>query len=181
MSVGSILLGLALLLLVALFVSRPLLSSRKVRKRRATTYEGLLAQKEAVLTQIRALDFDYETGKVPEQDYQEQRAVFFAEATEILKQLDEMEGRSVVAEPTTAAVEDDGTTDIDADIEAAVTLLRQKGSKPSPAVEEVATAGSGGTGKNGKTNYCSQCGRQADPEDKFCAHCGHQLREPQHA
>jgi len=67
MTIGSILLAVALLVGVALFVTRPLFVRDARRRRRMSEYQALQAQKEAVLVEIRALDFDHETGKVAEE------------------------------------------------------------------------------------------------------------------
>jgi hypothetical protein len=163
MSVGSLLLGLALLALVALFVARPLTESRFPRRQRRTRLQRLTVQKEAILIQIRALDLDYETGKMPEEEYQLQRAAFVAEATAILKLIDEIEPSSGPVE--FAAVAGPGTG-LEDDIEAAISRRRR-----------VATAVPG----NGLRSHCPQCGQTLDPKDKFCANCGHKVRQPQNA
>jgi hypothetical protein len=85
MTIGSIFLGLALLVLVGLFVARPLLTSEGQRKGRFTAREGLQAQKEEILSYIKALDFDFETGKLPEEDYQQQRDHYLTEGSAVLK------------------------------------------------------------------------------------------------
>ncbi len=174
MTIGSILLGLALLLVVGLIIARPLLKPQPRPKSRLTERQALLTQKEAVLTQISNLDFDHETGKVPETDYKQQRAQFMAEATDILRQLDILEGGvsgdGAPAKPQVASP----ARDTEADVEAAIARLRSKPAKEKPAKAEAATS-------NGKTKYCPQCGQPTDPDDKFCASCGHELLQPQHA
>lgn len=155
MTTGSILLGVALLILVVLFVARPLLQRMVPAQAPRTNRQHLLAQKEAVLTEIMSLDFDYETGKVPAEIYQPQRAEMVAEAAIILQQLDAL-----------PAVET-----IDDEIEAAIAQLRQH----VPAIQTpVVTAVTG----NGHGRFCTQCGSPTDPGDKFCAHCGSQLTAP---
>ena len=136
-----------------------------------------MAEKEAILTQISELDFDYDTGKVPENDYRQQRALLMAEATGILKQLDEIEGRREAAEPVADSQAADREAEMDADIEAAVARMRQ--ADTSLVAEPAASASAGG--KNGKARFCPQCGEPTDPDDKFCARCGHNLRLSQHA
>ncbi|HUM68337.1 MAG TPA: hypothetical protein PLK31_05775, partial [Chloroflexota bacterium] len=90
MTTGSILLGAALLLLVVLFVARPFIQRTPVTSRPRTSGQRLLAQKEALLAEILALDFDYETGKLPAELYQHQRAAMVAETAAILEPLDSL-------------------------------------------------------------------------------------------
>ena len=153
MTTGSILLGLALLILIALFVARPFLARPAGdERRRSSSYQVLAARKEALLAQIRELDFDQETGKIPNELYQLKRAQLVSQAAALLQQLDEV--------ATTAEVH--LTADVNEQIEAAVARLRTR-SAPT------ATSG------NGSGGYCPQCGRPTDADDKFCVACGHKL------
>jgi NADH pyrophosphatase NudC (nudix superfamily) len=182
MTIGSVLLGLALLVLVAMYVARPLLVGRGLRRprnrSRANDRQSLLAQKEALLAQIHELDFDFETGKVPEADYRQEREALMSQATAVLKEIDRLDGE-IEASVTAGREEVDAgrRSDRDAEIEAAVARLRESTPDASPeiAAKEPAHAG------NGRARYCSQCGQPTDPDDKFCAHCGHRLHEPQAA
>jgi hypothetical protein len=181
MTIGSILLGLALLTLVGLYISRPLLAPA-TRKRRQSSYSELQALKESYLTQIRSLDFDYSTGKIPEENYQQQRTELMAGATDVLRRMDALEEAAMPAGPAPDEQPEPALSeaDIDADIEAAVYRMRQShlapasaGSEPD-AVTPVAPAA-----RSGETKYCPQCGHGADPGDKFCVNCGTELKYPQ--
>jgi hypothetical protein len=147
MTLGSILLGLALLILVGLFVARPFLQRDAPSTRPQTGRQQLLAQKEAILAQIMTLEFDFETGKLPVELYQPERTELIAKAAVLLERLDN--------QPDDKRVE--------LEIEAAVAQLRgQRVVTPVPSV-------------NGHGRYCPQCGTPTDPDDKFCAACGHNL------
>jgi hypothetical protein len=142
MAIGSIFLGLALLLLVALFLARPLLLKHsQPHGAYANERHQLEQEKEAYLGEIRALDFDHETGKIPTEVYQLQRDQLRSEAAAILKTLDELP-------------EADG--DVYAQIEAAVASRRH---------QQALSA-------NGQISYCTACGQPLDQGDKFCASCG---------
>ena len=181
MTVGSILIGLALLLLVGLFISRPLFKPERRRTTKPTTRQALMAQKGAILTEIRALDIDFNSGKLPEVDYQQKREELMAEAKAILKQLDALDEAvpaiESVQEPQIAGLDQDSETAAAASIESAVASLRAKPVQSTQKTAEAKTAGS----TNGKTNFCPQCGQPTDAGDKFCASCGHKLLLPQHA
>ena len=177
MTIGSILLGLALLVIVGLFVTRPLFVRDPHRRRRMSERQALQAQKEAVLVEISSLDFDYETGKVQEADYREQREAYIAEATELLMRIDELD-EAYLKTADEAEPDQQPEQEYDA-IEAAIARRRAK-TKPAPAPESSIPA-SDSVGENGRRNFCPQCGQPADAGDRFCAHCGHQLAQPQHA
>lgn len=146
-----------MLLLVGLFVARPLLQAEIAPRRARSERQRLLAQKEAALAQISVLEFDYETGKLPAEVYEQQRAAKIGEAAVVLEQLDQ-------------ASRNPG---IDAEIEAAVARLRGQAVAAAPGA-----AAPGVMTPAGQTaRFCSQCGAAVDSEDKFCAHCGHKLHD----
>lgn len=90
MITGSLLLAIALLILVLLFVAKPFIQPPPT-PHAPTTREQLTAQKEALLAQIRALDFDAETGKLTPADHTAERELLLQQATTILKQLDALD------------------------------------------------------------------------------------------
>jgi hypothetical protein len=167
MTIGSIILGLALAVLVGLFIARPLLKTDARSKSKLTPYQALLAQKEAILAQISSLDFDYDTGKLTDDDYHRTREEFMVAAEDIFRQLDEFEQRGEVVEPATG---------LDSDIEAAIARRRTQTTPVAPATGPTQPPTS-----NGKSKYCPECGKPTDPNDKFCANCGHKQSYPQHA
>lgn len=150
MSVASILFGLTILVVVALYVLRPLLAPPPRPARRPPRSQAqLLAQKEAILGQIRELDFDHQTGKLPDDIYEEQRAHLLPLAAGVLQELDNVANGSGPS----------------ADIEAAVARLRQARRAPAaPAVP------------GRPARFCPQCGQPVDSGDNFCVACGHDLR-----
>lgn len=208
-STGSLLLGIALLFIVGLVIVRPFLSpsDREATFAHAsapvTMRQALEAQKDALLAQIRDLDFDHETGKVPDDKYRQRRAQLAAEAADIFRQLDEMapaangagrvapeasddiigdeeieaavarlrKGPSAAGQPADAEAAE---TSAEAEIEAAIARLRnrpdgdgaQSKAEPTPAASQAAEKAS---------RFCPQCGEPHDPNDKFCAFCGHRL------
>jgi hypothetical protein len=121
MDIGSIFLILGLLLLVALFVARPILE----RTATAVTQEehevsALLAERDRVLNALQELDFDFALGKIPEADYPDQRAALLQQGANLLRQLDlrQANARQPEARPAPAAGE------VEARIEAAIAARR---------------------------------------------------------
>jgi hypothetical protein len=171
---GAILLGVALLILVLLFVARPLLL-RRANEPAPTSRQTLQAQKDAYLEQIADLDFDHETGKLPESVYERERRQLLIQAALILRQLDTLGnghghvqemGQEQEAEPAAGAPQ---RGDAEAQIEQAIMALRQQrmppGRRPAPAPN------------GGSRAYCPHCGTPVRPNDNFCRSCGHSLRQ----
>ena len=168
MAIGSILLGVALLVLVGLFVARPFLRAQD-GEAVLTEKQLLLEEKEHLLDQIQALDFDHETGKIPAELHELQRAQLMEQATAVLQAIDTLGGEL----PPTPAPDDDTAVDVDIEIEAAIARMRrQSGQKTAPPVT---TTPATTAAANGRTRFCPQCGTPTDPGDRFCAHCGHNL------
>ncbi len=185
MTISVIFFSIAILGVVGLFVAKPLLQPRIKRKSRISRYDRLQVQKEALLIQISDLDFDYETGKLTDVDYQRQRSEIMADATSILMLLDKLDerSRSPLSESESAQRESvKPSVDIDAEIEAAVAQMRNSaetndGSKIKP---ESGDKRPSQDPKNERI-ICPQCGHTAEYGDKFCTICGHALKQPQHA
>ncbi len=148
MTTGSILLTIALIIVLLLYLLRPFLIASTLSEKQ-TVQQQLLAQKEQLIDQIRALDFDQITNKIPEEVYQAQRYHLIRQAALVTQQLD-----SYTADPA----------DIETAIETAVARLRHQPQASPPS--------------NGQpSRFCPQCGQATDANDKFCAACGHQLQE----
>jgi len=174
MTTGSILIGLALVILVGLFVAQPLLMPEERRQRRSRSpRQTLLLQKEALLEEVRALDFDFDTGKIPAEVYEPQRAELVAAAAAVLAQLDNL-GTTTAVSPAAPSPATGGAPEA---IEQAIARRRQQA--PADEIEQVIARRRSrpqtAVPTNGQTNFCPQCGRAVDPGDKFCVVCGHQL------
>lgn len=136
-------------MIVGLIIARPFLLPR-ARPPRLTERQALLAQKDALLAQIRALDFDAETGKQLPEEYTAEREMLMQRATAVLASLAE-------------------TQEMDDEIEAAVARLKTLqanvvlGGKETTAV-----------------NFCPQCGAAVQPQDRFCTNCGAPLAATPH-
>jgi hypothetical protein len=95
MSPSGIALMLALLVGCAVFVMWPFLASRKPAEQSTegsvspmSRISQLQADREAILIAVRDLDFDYQTGKLSEDDYLTQRENLMGRGVEILRQID---------------------------------------------------------------------------------------------
>ena len=184
MDIGSIFLILAMLTVVVLLVSRPLLSQSDVAVFELTDqqdheYSALLAERDRVLLALEELDFDYTMGKIPEEDYPSQRAHLLQVGAEILRKLDGFQVSGKGARPDKASEES-----AEARLEAS--LAEKRLVRPAPAA--VGTAVNGGEGadddlevmiasrrraRDGKSaGFCPQCGGPLQKADRFCPKCG---------
>jgi hypothetical protein len=164
MDLGSLLLGLALLVVVGFIVTRPLFERPVVVDEPLRPADLLLADRERVLTQLRDLDFDQAMSKINAEDYAAQRAQLVAEGVAILKQLDALgvvpgqapagEDEIEAAVAARRARHAAAPADLEAEIEAGVAARRTV--KPGSAAEVT----------------CPKCGAQALAGDRFCARCG---------
>src|SRR5512142_282133 len=89
MDLAAILFLVALLLAVSLYLVTPLMNNRSARRAQETQeVSSLLAERERLLNALQELDFDFQLGKIPEEDYPEQRADLLRRGAEVLKKLD---------------------------------------------------------------------------------------------
>jgi hypothetical protein len=127
MSIAGLVFFLLLLSGVAVLVAMPLLrresetgaESLHIQKQR----ERLLAYYERVLTNLRDLDEDHATGKMPDEDYAVEREDWMQRGIEVLKTLDTLDEHSVIPE----SIHDEAAVDeaIDDAIEAAIAARRK--------------------------------------------------------
>jgi len=158
MDIGSVLLALALLLIVAAFVARPIIdrTARNGEDASPASTDALVAQREAILIELRDLDFEHSTGKVSEDDFENQRARLVAKGTEILRALDQVAAQSGQSLGSSSTA--------DEDIERLV-RARRKGS----ARERLAQASAAPAPV---VPLCPNCHQPIKSNDKFCAKCG---------
>ncbi len=131
MNLGALLFGAGLLLVTVTWILRPLLRSSDEPVPLATDVnplKELYEQREAIYTAIRELDFDYQTGKIAEEDYRPLRDRYVAQGVEVLKRIDALTGG-------------DGRAALEAEIERQVAALRRQ--RGRPAGEPIAVASTG--------------------------------------
>lgn len=155
MELQSVLLLLAVLLLVAVFVSWPFRQSARRLVVDDHARSVLLAERERLLTALQELDFDHSLGKIPEEDYLPQRAELVQQGAEMVRKLEEL---SVAPVPTAAFPPTARAPVTDDEIEELIARRR--------------------AGRKEKTGgFCPNCGRAVLFSDKFCPGCGKALRQ----
>lgn len=171
MDIGALFLTLAVATLVAMYLAQPYLERRtKIVSAEELEYFQLLAERDRYINALKELDFDYEMGKVPEEEYPNQRAGLLKKGTDALRKLDEYEGTQDTSaedrlEAVIAARRADATDalanapkvapgmDADDELESLIAARRSK-----------RKAKSGG--------FCPNCGHAVLATDKFCTNCG---------
>ncbi len=89
MIIGAILISLAILVLMVIFVTRPLYKNEVVEPDQPALDEELLADDyNQSLSRIRDLEQEHLEGKIGEEDYQQRREMLTKEAAESLHKLD---------------------------------------------------------------------------------------------
>ncbi len=161
MSIGALLIGMALVVLTAVALADPWVRRRSRLGTEAQSGAGLEPQVgdgKAILYALRDLDFDYQTGKVTESDYGELRSRLLAEAASSL------------------TAEDENRQAADAQVERPVPTNRKHsgGHNRCPQC---------GTRVERKHQFCSRCGisllstcrscgSAVRDQDAFCSACG---------
>ncbi len=170
LTIGSVLLGIALLLIVILYLARPFVvaEDEAVRLDREEV-DGLVLRRDALLRQIRDLDDDMEAAKVAPELYQRQRPQLVRQAAVVMQQLD-AHGHSDAMAATI-------TPDVDAQMEAAVRRLRTPQEVDADIEAAVRAARTGArpaaTAAPAAVTFCPQCGRRVEADDRFCPKCGY--------
>ena len=167
MEIGSILMILAVVVLVSLYVSLPFYTRpTKASALAKSTVEaehrrsGLLAEYDRLLTTLQDLDFDNQLGKVPAEEYPQQRASLLQSAAAVLRQLDELQPAA-------------GQAGVEDRIEAAI-AARHVVHVPGASSDdlEAMIAARRRTRSEKAAGFCHACGKPVQKFDKFCPKCG---------
>jgi len=176
MDIVVALVGLAIAVIVVVYITQPLIVRTRVKTAAPESpRDKLLAERDALYTTIRDLDFDFQTGKLLEADYRVTRETYTARGVEILKELDAMNvGPQEARSKRQKAVADD--------IEAAVQARRKTKSQVAGRMaEEDGIEAAIRARRQTKISHqqstishqaCPSCGTLFDPADRFCGKCG---------
>ena len=153
MDIGSFFVILAILIIIVAYIARPLVENRGFAVTEADRrYSRLQAQRDQVLTILQELDMDHSMGKIPQEDYEAQRAILVARGASVLKDMDQLRGPGNAFRLPNGS-KDVATSQLEAQIEEAVSQMR--------------TEQSGFDAK-----FCSNCGNDLEGGDLFCVRCG---------
>jgi hypothetical protein len=191
MDLGAIFLLLAVILLVGIYISRPLFSNQRSEGSLQAGHQpnptadsqdrlrsSLLAEYDRTLNALQELEFDFTLGKIPEGEFPEQRAQLLKAGADVLRQLDSLAPAGPALSESAELAEDR--------IEAAVSARRaaRVESRPAAAVTEIssdddleALIASRRRARQEKTGgFCPRCGKPTLLSDRFCPKCGTSLK-----
>jgi rRNA maturation endonuclease Nob1 len=174
MTIIPILLIALLIVGTFVFVLRPLAMHNspwfgREKGGQAPTSE-LIARRDALYAALKDAEFDRETGKLTDEDYQAVRTRTMAEAAVVLRQLDHLTPEAEAA--------------VDAEIEQAIARMREDTTAQpvapdlAAAVEaEIASLTKLAAAPTRLKLACPDCGQPYQPGDAFCAACGASLAD----
>ncbi|MFN8465426.1 MAG: zinc-ribbon domain-containing protein [Caldilineaceae bacterium] len=149
----------------------------------------LLGRKDAVLKAIKDLEFDYQVGKLSEEDFQLYDQRLRRQAVALLQQIEEVAPQSAdmdaameaeiaqrrrVLDPARAAVKPAAAVAASATVPVAASApvaAAVPAAAPALAVAAAAPIGNG-TVSGGAPRFCTNCGSRLEAHHKFCANCG---------
>jgi hypothetical protein len=179
----TVIVAILMAMIAVAIVAWPIMQGGRARPSAASeadlAWGEMQARREAALTAIKDLEFDYRVGKVEEADYQALDAQLRAEAIAILKEIDRRSGaksgrgdaqieREIAQQRRKSAA---AGRSLEAEVEAEIAALRRKSAPAAqPAGKrEVAPAA---VGNAAEPAFCTQCGAPIAAEDRFCRKCG---------
>ncbi len=190
MDLGSLFLILALLLLVAAFIGRPLFEKTRLAPETATPAQqadhersALLAERDRLLNALQELDFDYALGKIPQEDYPAQRAALLQQGADVLRRLDAMQPETQSGDAEARLEAAIAARRADAAVSAAGVLAGNGNGHSNGRKHSVAVASPDDTleallanrrrERQGKAaGFCHKCGGPVQKTDRFCPKCG---------
>lgn len=145
-------------LIALVYVLKPLLSKEYIpfdqRDEKTIKLDALISTKNKIYTDIKDLDFEFNIGKMAEEDYRSLRKQSMSEVADVIRQIDSYGVSS----------EGNGTI-TDEYLEKLISAKREIKS----ADGEVIIA------SHPEILACSQCGYENNLEAKFCSECGTKL------
>jgi hypothetical protein len=112
--------------------------------------ERLVARKSVLMQSLRDIEFDHETGKLSDQDYERLKKKYEHRAVRVMRDLDELRGDANRDE------------EIDSALERRLQERAERVPKPSTDDHNVESA----------EIECPECGKGLEPEARFCSRCG---------
>lgn len=170
MDLGSIFLILAVLILVALFISRPLMEGSRQKlvvaepavESQEHYLSSLMAERDRVLNALRELDFDAQLGKIPEDEYPLQRASLMQRGAEILRELDILQAAPIDASANSQIDPAAAVHPTDAPVSNALSDDRLEAMINARRSQR----------KESASGFCPRCGKPIQKSDRFCPKCG---------
>ncbi len=168
MELTAIFFSLAVLILVAMYLYAPFMERRAKRvTEEEQELSALMAERDRVINSLQELDFDFNLGKIPEEDYPSQRAGLLQKGADILRKIDSL-----------SPYESDGQ-DTEARLEKAIAARRADAALATVEVSDEDLEAMISSRRKGRTQksagFCPRCGKPVMVTDRFCPSCGKSL------
>jgi NADH:ubiquinone oxidoreductase subunit D len=126
----------------------------------------LMAQKDTVLKGIKDMEFDYQVGKLSEEDYERFNLRLRRQAIGLIQQIEKLA-------PETASLDEQLEMFIERKrkVKEAAAL---NGNGRAPVAVPAIPAGS----VTSPARFCTECGQPAEAAHRFCASCGSPIAAP---
>lgn len=170
MDLGAVFLLLVVVILIALFVVQPFNARQHRSAVTGQAISELLAEKDRLLSTLQELDFDHSLGKIPVEEYPEQRSRLVGRTAEVLRLLDELAPDRLESQP------DHERLGAPAPVPPAPAAPGS--AKPEISDEELENLiARRRPARQGKaTRFCPRCGKPVQLSDAFCSACGKALQ-----
>ena len=163
MDLATVVVLVAMLILTAAFIARPLSAGEgQAVGESERRLSALAAKQDQVLAFLSELDADFAMGKILPEDHQQQRSEWLTRGAGVLKEIDELRAlpeRSPLEEHLEeevarlrAGLGGETTSDLEARLESEVAHLRGR--------------------LGASSGFCGNCGQPLISGDLFCSHCG---------
>lgn len=164
-----------LTLAVVIYVLSPILQDRRAPlESSADDLTDAQARKRVALMALRDAEYDFATGKLGDEDYQDLRQELSVEALQALRNEEVVERSQGQLASDDDGPEHGAATAGPAGGEAAAAALRDEASLPTDVEAEVARVRAGLQ----SGNTCHQCGHVNRTGGNFCTSCGRPLGRP---
>lgn len=121
-------------------------------------------EKESLYAALKEIDFDYDLGKLSKEDYEELQKKYKLQAAPILKEIDDVRIKT-------------GIINLEEEVEKEIRLNRKAKLTDGEEIEREILKARKSNGKDKTNLICSNCGKEAVSDDKFCSNCGNKLNE----
>jgi hypothetical protein len=175
MELTAIFFSLAVLILVGMFLYAPFIEQRAHRvTEEEHELSALMAERDRVINSLQELDFDFNLGKIPEEEYPTQRASLLQRGANILREID-----SLTVSSSNGRASGSQDQDTEARIEKAIAARRADGSAAKSEfsdddLESMISSRRKGR-KDRSAGFCPKCGKPVMVTDRFCPSCGKSL------
>ncbi|GEM_PF-179135 len=130
--------------------------------------EELVSRKSVLLQTLRDIEFDHETGKLDDADYERLRAKHEKRAVDVMRQLQQMRGDDELDEEIDGQIEER----LQSMVASRQTDSTSKDPQPAPSEQADSSSSTEAAGIE-----CPACGRDLAADASFCSGCGVELAD----